>query len=82
MKRIALNDSFLIKTINKMALVYDLKSDLRYIQGAEENAAETITRLLRRKKMTIEEIAEDSGVSIEFVKAIQKRLGKSTRRKL
>ncbi|WP_232326036.1 hypothetical protein [Spirosoma montaniterrae] len=43
-------------------------------EAVEQKEIETVTRALKRGKLTIEEIAEDSGVSVDFVLEIQHRL--------
>ena len=41
-------------------------------EAVEQKEIETVTRALKRGKLTIEEIAEDSGVSVDFVLNIQR----------
>ena len=43
-------------------------------EAVEQNKIETVTRGLKRGKLTIEEIAEDSGVSVDFVLETQRGL--------
>ena len=45
-------------------------------RGEETAKTEVIARSLNRGKLTIEEIAEDSGVSVDFVLEIQRGLAK------
>jgi predicted transposase YdaD len=42
--------------------------------AVDKKTKETINRLLKRNKLTIEEIAEDNDVSVEIVLSIQKGL--------
>lgn len=52
-----------------------VRAEKRKIREAlAEKQIETITRLLKRGKLTIEEIAEDNEVSVEFVLQIQRDL--------
>ena len=46
-------------------------------EAVEQKETETVTRALKRGKLTIEEIAEDSGVSVDFVLEIQRGLAKN-----
>jgi hypothetical protein len=49
-----------------------VKAEKQKIQEAEMSIkTETVTKLVKRGKLTIEEIAEDSGVSVDFVLEIQ-----------
>ena len=43
-------------------------------QGIEENKKETAIRMLKRGKLTIEEIVEYSGLNIEEVKQLKTQL--------
>ena len=55
-----------------------VKAEKQKIQEAEVSIKmETVTKLLKRGKLTIEEIAEDSGVSVDFVLEIQRGLTKN-----
>jgi predicted transposase/invertase (TIGR01784 family) len=71
-------------TVSANALA--IENENRKIQEAEKRAreaenlvvkTETVTKAIRRGKLTIEEIAEDSGVSIDFVLEIQRGLTKN-----
>jgi len=46
-------------------------------EAVEQKETETVTRALKRGKLTIEEIAEDSDVSVDFVLEIQRGLAKN-----
>lgn len=53
-------------------------NEQRKIEEAELRVkAETVAKSLKRGKLTVEEIAEDSGVSIDFVLEIQRGLAKN-----
>ncbi|AQG79511.1 Rpn family recombination-promoting nuclease/putative transposase [Spirosoma montaniterrae] len=59
-----------------------VENENRKIEEAEERReklvkTETVTKALKRGKLTIEEIAEDSGVSVDFVLEIQRGLIKN-----
>jgi predicted transposase/invertase (TIGR01784 family) len=43
-------------------------------EAVEQKEIETVTKALKRGKLTLDEIAEDSDVSIDFVLAIQRKL--------
>ncbi|WP_317167088.1 hypothetical protein [Spirosoma endbachense] len=55
-----------------------VKAEKQKIQEAEMSIkTETVAKLLKRGKLTIEEIAEDSSINIEFVLEIQRGLAKN-----
>ena len=62
-----------IKISEKMALVYDLKTDVRYKQGIEQ----IIEKMLRKRKLSHEEIAEIVDVPVDHVQAIAQQLANS-----
>jgi hypothetical protein len=70
----------IIKQLTNMALVYDLKTDLRYQQGREEATKEfqkeMITKLLKKAVLSVQEIAELVQAPIDYVKEIAKSLDK------
>ena len=63
-----------------MSITYDVRTDLRYLQGKgegkEEGKEETllIIKLLKKGGLPIKEIAAKAGVSIEKVLSIKKEL--------
>lgn len=60
-------------TISANALV--LKNENKKIEKAkQEKAFEVIKKMLARGKATIEEIAEDCGVTVNFVLEVQNQL--------
>jgi polyribonucleotide nucleotidyltransferase len=71
-------------TISANALA--VKNENKKIEEAEKRAretenlavkTETVVKAIKRGKLTIEEIAEDSGVSVDFVLEIQRELAKN-----
>jgi predicted transposase/invertase (TIGR01784 family) len=64
------------KELNEYHESYKNYNDLNNVidSAVDKKTKETISRLLKRNKLTIEEIAEDNDVSIETVLAIQKAL--------
>ena len=55
-----------------------VKAEKRRIQEAREDVkVEAVTKALKRGKLTIEEIAEDSSVNVDFVLEIQRELAKN-----
>ena len=67
-------------TVSANALA--IENENRKIEEAEERKeksvkTESVIKALKRSKLTIEEIAEDSGVSVDFVLEIQRGLTKS-----
>lgn len=55
-----------------------VRNEQKKIEEAELRVkAETIAKSLKRGKLTVEEIAEDSSVSVDFVLDIQRRLAKN-----
>jgi hypothetical protein len=71
----------IIKEEQTMALTYNLEKDIRYRQGLEagvEKGIEKKTRnfiqsLLIKTKLSLQEIADIAGVSVDFVKTIKKQ---------
>lgn len=47
-------------------------------EAVEQKEVETVTKAIKRGKLTIEEIAEDSGVSVDFVLEIQRGLAQNS----
>ena len=45
-----------------------------HVDGYEECALATARRMLKRNRLTIEEIAEDTGLSVEKVQALKKEI--------
>lgn len=70
-----------IKISEKMALVYDLETDVRFRQGVERGIErgieQFIEKLLRKGLLTHEQIADVAEVSLERVQAIAQRLATS-----
>ena len=56
-----------------MPLTYDLKTDLRYLQGNQAKEKEVIERMLRRN-VSIVNISEYLGVTEDYVLKIAKEL--------
>ena len=69
-----------VKQIEAMPIIYDLKTDIRYLQGVEagikESQKSAVTRALMAGKLSLKEIADFLGVTIDFVKEIQSELKK------
>ncbi len=63
-----------IKHTETMALTYDIKTDIRYQQGREEEKNETIVALLKSGLLTNEQIAEVTDASLEQVDQIKRSL--------
>ena len=63
-----------IKISEKMALVYDLETDVRFKQGEARGLELAIVKLLQSGLLNHEQIAETLDVSINHVKAIAQRL--------
>ncbi len=59
----------IIKQLETMALTYDLKTDIRYLQGKEEQAT-IIAKKMLADNFTIEQIAKYLEVTTDFVKKI------------
>ena len=63
-----------IKISEKMALVYDLKTDVRYRQGIEQGIQLMIEKMLRKGKLNHQEIAEIADVAVDHVEVIARQL--------
>jgi len=67
-----------INKITDMALIYDLKTDLRYLQGREEEKKERIDdiliNMLKNTSLSIDEIAKIVNTSVDYVKKIAEKL--------
>ncbi|MCU0447473.1 MAG: hypothetical protein MUE85_21455 [Microscillaceae bacterium] len=66
----------IIKQLERMALTYDLEKDIRFKQGIEKGKIEVkvlgIQKALKRGRLSLEEIAEDFEVSLDFVLQVKK----------
>ena len=54
----------------------EIAAEKAYAEGKNENAREVVLNMLKRGRLTIEEIAEDTGITIVEVKELQKDLQK------
>jgi len=71
-----------VKQISKMALTYDIRTDLRYLQGKEEGELKGIekkeydfvTALILKKTFSDEEISSLVGVQLAFVQRVKTEL--------
>jgi len=63
-----------------MGRLYDITKDYLYQEGLTKGREivkrEFIARLLAKQKLTVEEIAEAAGTTVEHVKAVAKELKK------
>ena len=57
-----------------MGIVYDIEQDAFFKKGIHKKAREIVTNLLQTQKLTLEEIAEVSGLSLEEVQKIQQEM--------
>ncbi len=55
-----------------MPIIYDLKTDIRYLQGVEENKFDTVKRLLNLGYTDIKEIAVIANVGETEVERVKK----------
>ena len=62
-----------IKHTKTMALTYDIKTDVRYQQGKEEEKEEMIVALLKSKLLTDQQIAEVTDSSLAWIQQIRKK---------
>jgi hypothetical protein len=73
----------IIKQLSTMSIAYDVRTDLRYLQGKEEGEEsknrKIIISLLENGLLSVKDIAEIAEVSLEFVLNIQK--GMKTKKK-
>ena len=53
-----------------MCKAIETYGDQRELQGKKEQAIETALKMIARGKLTLEEIAEDSGLTLEEVKEL------------
>ncbi len=76
-----------IQQINNMPIHYDIKTDLRYLQGKEEGKEEgiekaqeeDISKLLLKKILTEYQISEALELPLELVQSIKEKLIQSGR---
>jgi predicted transposase YdaD len=68
------------KQVTDMGLLYDITKDYLYQEGREkgreEEKREIVAKMLAKQKLSIEEIAEVSGVTVAYVESIAKELNK------
>jgi len=57
-----------------MGIVYDIEQDAFFKKGLYKKAREVAINLLQNQKLTLEEIAEVSGLSLEEVQKIQQEM--------
>lgn len=60
--------------IQNMAKYIDAESDYFYIKGQETEQTKFVKNLLQKLDLTINQIADIAGVSVDFVKSIQRQL--------
>ena len=73
---------FTEKQLEDMGIVYDIEQDAFFkkgiqkgeLKGIHKKAREVVTNLLQTQKLTLEEIAEVSGLSLEEVQKIQQEM--------
>ena len=67
-----------LKLLKTMPLKYDIKTDEAYVEGRQEGMTETqhsiVVNMLQKGKYSVEEIAENTGVTISYVKALKIKL--------
>lgn len=67
-----------------MPVKFDLATDELYLEGIEKGIEqqrhESVLNLLKLGKLTVEEIALVSAVSVEYVKKVQREFSKKSRR--
>jgi len=72
-------DEEIEKQIKEMPITYDIKTDRLYNkgieQGIEQKKHQVILKALKKKKLTVEEIAELADASIDYVISVQAELG-------
>jgi hypothetical protein len=64
------------KQINKMGLTYNITEDYLYQEGQKTKERDIVIKMLKDKTLSIEKIAELVGVTVEYVKQIEKELMK------
>ena len=67
---------FNISVARIMAINDEFERDQKKAEkrGAKEVRTEVVTKALQRGKLTVEEIADDNGVSVDFVLKIQAKM--------
>ena len=66
-----------IKNINNMPLTYDLKTDLRYLAGAETKQRNMIIKMIKNMPdFALEQIAKIAEVPIEYVRNVHEEMKK------
>jgi hypothetical protein len=65
------------KQVDKMPIVYDLRKDIRFKEGAREQARTTVIQLLKNGLLSAYTIAEAVNMPHSFVLQIQKELEKN-----
>jgi hypothetical protein len=61
------------KITEKMGVLYDMETDIRFLQGKEAHAKQAIIRWLELGNNDMEQIAIIMGVPVEFVKEVKKQ---------
>jgi len=76
-----------IKKIEAMPIIYDLETDIRFLQGIEQGIEEQtrkqeeankskIIEMLKVGRLSIEEIADYRDVSVEYINELKEQLEK------
>ena len=72
------------KEISLMPIQFDVETDELYLEGIEKGIEkqrhESVVNLIRLGKLSVEEIAVVSAVSVEYVRNIQKEMGTTPKR--
>ena len=61
------------KITEKMGVLYDMETDIRFLQGSEARAKKAIIGLLTMGILSKQQIAQALSVSIEFVNEVKKQ---------
>jgi predicted transposase YdaD len=60
--------------MDSIANLISEERDVLYIRGQEKEQIKFVTNLLEKLDLTIEQIADIAGVSVDFVKAVKMKL--------
>jgi phenylalanyl-tRNA synthetase beta subunit len=64
-----------LKTVmDSIANLISEEKDVLYIRGQEKEQTKFVTNLLEKLDLTIDQIADIAGVSIDFVETVKKKL--------
>ena len=61
----------ILQVMDSIAHLIKKENDVLYVMGRREEKQEIITNLLKTNLLSVEQIAQSAGVSVDFVRTVQ-----------